>query len=493
MTHPASSPTSPRSRLAALLGTVAVMTVTTATATAAAPASTAAPAPAPAPAALVAQSTVTDPDGTTHTRYQRTYAGLPVLGGDLVVHQRPDGTRTTSGNDSPITLATTTATAKAPTPTSHRVVWAAGTAPAPVLAWETTTRTTHPDGTPGEIHTLTDARTGATLAAYDAVRTGTGHSQHAGTVPLTTYSTGTAYQLRDTTRGNQRTLDAMNQTGGGTLFTDPDDDWGGTGTPANRQSAGVDAHYATAVTWDFYRAVLGRNGIRGDGTGVTSRVHYGNHYPNAFWDPACACANYGDDPATGQTLATLDIAGHELTHGVIAATAGLTYTGEPGALNEGTADILGASVEFFADNTTDIGDYLIGERIFTGTDVRRMDHPSLDGHSRDYWSRDIGTLDPYTASGPARHFFYLLAEGSGPKEINKISYDSPTYDGSKLLGIGRDKAVRIWYRALSLYMTSTTDYARARTATLRAAADLYGPTGTEYGRVAAAWTAVNVH
>ncbi|WP_405762106.1 M4 family metallopeptidase [Streptomyces sp. NBC_00045] len=388
MTHPASSPNPPRTRLAVLLGTVAVMTVTAATA----PATAATPAA--AAAALTAQDTATV--------------------------------------------------------------------------------------------SVTDARAGT------GTGTGTGHSQHSGTVPLTTYFNGTAYQLRDTTRGNQRTLDAMNQTTGGTLFTDPDNDWGGTGTPANRQSAGVDAHYAAAVTWDFYKNVLGRNGIRGDGTGVTSRVHYGNNQPNAFWDPACACVNYGDDPATGQTLATLDIAGHELTHGVIAATAALTHSGEPGALNEGTADIFGTAVEFFADSTTDVGDYLIGERVFTGATVRRMDHPSLDGHSRDYWSPDIGTLDPYAASGPARHFFYLLTEGSGPKEINKISYDSPTYDGSKLLGIGQDKAVRIWYRALSLYMTSTTNYARARTATLRATADLYGPAGVEYGRVAAAWTAVNV-
>ncbi|MEU8837927.1 M4 family metallopeptidase [Streptomyces roseus] len=345
----------------------------------------------------------------------------------------------------------------------------------------------------------TTAGAGATTAIGTGTGTGpapapvgTGRSQHSGTVPLTTYFTGSAYQLRDTTRGDQRTLDAMNQTGGGTLFTDPDNDWGGAGTPADRQSAGVDAHYATAVTWDFYKGVLGRNGIRGDGTGVTSRVHHGSNNPNAFFDPSCFCASYGDDPVTGQTLATLDIVGHELTHGVIASTAGLTATGEPGGLGEGTADILGTAIEFFADNPTDAGDYFIGERAFAGGPLRRMDHPSLDGHSRDYWSRDLATLDPYAASGPARHFFYLLAEGSGPKEINKIAYDSPTYDGSKLLGIGQDKAVRIWYRALSTYMTSTTTYARARTATLMAAADLYGTAGVEYGRVAAAWTAVNV-
>ncbi|MFG3001583.1 M4 family metallopeptidase [Streptomyces sp. NPDC048340] len=482
MTHP--------TRLAVLLGTAAALTATAVTANAATPG------PATAPQTrLVVRATATDPDGTTHTRYDRTYAGLPVLGGDIVVHQRPDGTRTTTGNDTPITVPLPRAT-PTPTPTpapgraTRQVIWAAAATPA-TLAWETITRTTHRDGTPSELHTVTDARTGGTLATYDTVASGIGHSQHAGTVPLTTYFTGSLYQLRDTTRGNQRTLDAMNQPGGGTLFTDPDDTWGN-GTPTNRQSAGVDAHYATAVTWDFYKGVFGRNGIRGDGVGVVSRVHYGSNYPNAFWDGNCGCANYGNDPATGKTLATLDIVGHELTHGVTASTAGLMLSGESGALNEATSDILGTAAEFSAENTTDVGDYLIGEKAFASGPLRTMDRPSLDGHSRDYWSRDIGGIDPHYASGPARHFFYLLAEGSGPKVINKISYDSPTYDGSKLLGIGRDAATRIWYRALTLYMTSTTNYSGARRATLQAAGDLYGPSSAEAGRVAAAWTAVNV-
>ncbi|MYU17588.1 peptidase M4 family protein, partial [Streptomyces sp. SID8361] len=90
------------------------------------------------------------------------------------------------------------------------------------------------------------------------------------------------------------------------------------------------------------------------------------------------------------------------------------------------------------------------------------------------------------------HFFYLLSEGSGAKVINGVSYNSPTYDGSTVTGIGRDKAIKIWYRALTTYWTSTTKYAGARTGTLSAAADLYGSSSTEYKAVAAAWTAINV-
>lgn len=290
---------------------------------------------------------------------------------------------------------------------------------------------------------------------------------------------------------NQRTLDALNQTTGpGVLFTDADNTWG-TGNPANRQTAAVDVHYATAVTWDFYRDTFNRNGVRGDGVGTTSRVHYGNRYGNAFWSDSCACVSYGDGTTPGRPPTSLDVVGHELAHGLTSSTAGLLASGEPGGLNEGTSDILATAGEFYADNKADPGDYLLGERVFDGP-PRRMDRPSADGTSRDYWSADLGTLDPHASSGPARHFYYLLAEGSGPKVINGVAYDSPTYDGSKLLGIGRDKATRIWYRALTLHMRSTTNYAAARTATIQSAIELYGASSPEVTRVAAAWKAVNV-
>ncbi|MYU16868.1 peptidase M4 family protein, partial [Streptomyces sp. SID8361] len=90
------------------------------------------------------------------------------------------------------------------------------------------------------------------------------------------------------------------------------------------------------------------------------------------------------------------------------------------------------------------------------------------------------------------HFFYLLSEGSGAKEINGVKYDSPTSDGSKVEGIGRDKAEKIWYKALTTYMTSNTDYHAAREATQKAATDLFGADSAEVKGVDAAWAGVNV-
>ncbi len=121
-----------------------------------------------------------------------------------------------------------------------------------------------------------------------------------------------------------------------------------------------------------------------------------------------------------------------------------------------------------------------------------MDKPSKDGQSKDFWDSSTGGLDPHYSSGVANHFFYLLSEGSGAKEINGVKYDSPTADGSKVTGIGRDKAEKIWFKALTAYMTSNTDYKGAREATVKAATDLYGKDSAEVKGVESAWVGVAV-
>ncbi|MFR9796097.1 M4 family metallopeptidase [Streptomyces sp. MS06] len=462
---------------------------------------------------LVVRDVMEDADGTVHTRYERTYAGLPVLGGDLVTHVSRSGALkgVTKATRARISVASThaavpAATAKAhalqaadsvksATASSRKVIWAAGAKP--VLAYESVVKGVQADGTPSELHVVTDANTGKQIYSYQAIDTGTGTSEYSGTVTVgSTPSASGGYDLVDGGRGGHATYDLNGGTSGtGALFHDADDKWGD-GTTGNRQTAAVDAAYGAAVTWDFYKSAFNRNGIAGDGKAAYSRVHYGNAYVNAFWDDSCFCMTYGDGQNNAKPLTSLDVAGHEMSHGLTAATAGLKYRRESGGLNEATSDILGTSVEFFANNSSDPGDYLIGEKIDIngdGTPLRYMDRPSKDGGSADYWSRSVARLDVHYSSGVANHFFYLLSEGSGAKTINGVSYNSPTYDGSTVTGIGRDKAVQIWYRALTTYFTSSTDYAGARTGTLQAAADLYGSGSAEYNAVAAAWSAVNVN
>ena len=458
---------------------------------------------------LVTKDVVQDANGGRHLRYERTYAGLPVLGGDLIVHQDASGATKSVTKASEASLAGVDTTPALAAPKAQEaalaaeqgsvdgaprlVVWAAdGT---PKLAYETVIDGRESDGTPSKLHVVTDAKTGAVLSKADGIKRGSGTGVFVGNVPLTTTQSGSTYSLKDATRGGQYTTDMKNGTSGnGTLFSKSSDTWGN-GQASNRESAAVDAQYGAAVTWDFYKNTFGRSGIKNDGVGAMSRVHYDTGYVNAFWDDSCFCMTYGDGSGDTHPLTELDVAGHEMSHGVTSATANLNYSGESGGLNEATSDIMGSMVEFYANLPADTPDYLIGELIDingNGTPLRYMDKPSKDGQSADSWYSGVGNLDVHYSSGVANHFFYLLAEGSGAKVINGVSYNSPTVNNITVSGIGRDKAQQVWYKALTAYMTSTTDYAAARTATLNAATDLYGANSAEYNAVATAWAAVNV-
>jgi Zn-dependent metalloprotease len=190
-----------------------------------------------------------------------------------------------------------------------------------------------------------------------------------------------------------------------------------------------------------------------------------------------------------------------VTHGVTenSVSGGLTYGGESGGLNEATSDIFGTMVEFYAADASHPANYLIGEQIDlfgNGNALRSMYDPTLDRVSHGCWSTTTKDVDVHFSSGVGNHFFFDLAEGTGNTKYGR----SPICGSAPgVVGIGRDKAARIWYRALDVYFTSNTSYVdtanpanTARAYTLRAAQDLYGLCGTEYKAVRAAWTAVNV-
>ncbi|MCB5170099.1 M4 family metallopeptidase [Streptomyces bambusae] len=463
---------------------------------------------------LVVRDVVKDADGTVHTSYERTYAGLPVLGGDLTVHAKGAAQTVTKASRHAIKVADTGATVSAaaaekqavaaakaegskelkPSRTARKVIWAAsGT---PVLAFETVVGGFQHDGTPNELHVVTNAKTGAKIAEWQAVETGTGNTMYSGQVTIGSTQSGSTWNLTDATRGSHKTYNLNRGTSGtGTLFSGPDDIWGN-GNPSNLETAGADAHYGAQLTWDYYKNVHGRNGLRNDGVAPYTRVHYGNAYVNAFWQDSCFCMTYGDGDGNLKPLTSIDVAAHEMTHGLTSVTGKMNYSGESGGLNEATSDIMAAAVEFYANNPQDVGDYLVGEKIDirgNGTPLRYMDKPSKDGSSKDAWYSGIGSIDVHYSSGPANHWFYLASEGSGPKVVNGVSYDSPTSDGLPVTAIGRAAAEKIWFRALTVgYFTSTTNYSAARDATLRAAGDLYGVGSVTYNNAANAWAAINV-
>ncbi|WP_275461371.1 M4 family metallopeptidase [Streptomyces noursei] len=515
---------------------------------------------------LKATDTLVDPDGRRHVRFVRIHRGLPVLGGDLVVHLGADSAYqgVTRAARYRVDLPATDPKLSAGQAATKAAAVAQGTAGEPqlvvdaregrtTLAYQvqvTDSRTAEAGGArtvvvdattggvlsnvpvndpflspsvlrklrqrgerptpkPGAAATPTAPST-STAGGFPARATGSGASLFVGTVPLSTTQTAkNAFVLRDGTRGNTETRDA----GGKELekfisakpLVNGTNRWGD-GTTANRATAAVDAQFGITSTLDFYKKTFGRNGIKNDGAGAHALVHYGKNVGNAFWSSDCGCMLYGDGDGQLFTkpLVVLDVTGHELTHGVVDATANLQPTrvdaegrqfGEPGALNESLADIFGSAVEFATNNPKNPPNYLMGENLGLAQKfLRRLDEPSLDKleGAVDYWSKDTYDTEVHAGSGVSSHAFYLLAEGSGKKTIGKVAYDSPTYDGAKVTGIGRDKATAIFYRALTRYMVSTTDFHDARTATLQAAKDLYGANSTAYQTVDRAWAAVNV-
>ncbi|MBV2209120.1 MAG: M4 family metallopeptidase [Thermomonas sp.] len=487
--------------------------------------------------AFVARDAVVGPNGVEHVRYDRTFNGLPVIGGDVVMHSRNgrlSGTSQTLSSAVRPALRAKFSSDRAiveagarfgskffGAPSSRMVVYALGKSP--VLAHEVTFNGIKADQTPTEMHYFVDATSGQVLNSWDSVHTakpgpggagsasctpavGTGKSLTEGNVTLDTSKCGTSYRLVDTTRGNGAVHNmAMMTTGMGTVFTGSTNIWGNN-LLNNAQTVAADAAYGVSVTWDYYKLVHGRNGIANNGAGAISRVHYGRNYQNAFWSDGCFCMTFGDgdNGASILPLVALDIAGHEMSHGVTSRSAGLIYKGESGGLNEATSDIFGTMVEFYANNASDPADYVMGEALFPNnaamkTAIRWMFKPSLDKQSPDCYKSTLGNLDVHYSSGVANHFFYLLAEGAKvPAGFGEGTWANLTpaqlvcNGNTSLAGIGRGDAQKIWYLALTGYMTANTNYAGARVATINAATDLFGATSAQTNAVKAAWDAVSV-
>jgi Zn-dependent metalloprotease len=191
--------------------------------------------------------------------------------------------------------------------------------------------------------------------------------------------------------------------------------------------------------------------------------------------------------------------GHELAHGLMDSEANLTYAGESGGLNESSSDIFGELVRFsiygypidFTDwwvfppqragNYDSSGNYILDPA--TTKAGRYLDNPPLGtGAPSACWTTDTNNLEVHIAGLPNSHAFYLLAHG-GTSACNR----------QVVAGIGNADAARIWYEAVTNWMTASTDYHGARTACLNAAAAKFGADSPQYNAVAAAYSAINVN
>ena len=232
-----------------------------------------------------------------------------------------------------------------------------------------------------------DANDGAIVWNYNNLQTGMGESLYSGNVPLTTYAApGGLFYLEDVVT-KAGTFNYNNGTSTKARFTDADDVW-----ESAVQRAGVDAQFGAVSTLRYFKDVHGRDGINGnwgpapmmsaDGTTpvMTSGVHYRSGYNNAFWDGTQM--TYGEGNGTNFTpLVSLDIVGHEITHGITEHSANLIYSGESGALNESMSDVFGAMVERSTKGQS-AATWLVGEDCYTpgngnGDALRHLANPHL--------------------------------------------------------------------------------------------------------------------
>ncbi|MEV6883532.1 M20/M25/M40 family metallo-hydrolase [Streptomyces sp. NPDC051135] len=426
--------------------------------------------------------------------YERTYHGLPVVGGDAVV--LADG----KGRVRAVQSATEAAVAvpvearikaEQAVRTSRKLladVDEAGSARLVVrieddvqtLAWETVLVGSTEEHVPSRLHVFVDARTGKVVDSYDEVKAGTGHSEWNGPDPLAidTSRSGSQYALRDTTRPG---LQCSDYNGG--LFTGPDDDWG-TGSASSRETGCVDVMYAAQKESDMLRDWLGRNGHNGNGGSWPVLV--GLDQLNAYWDGSRVTIGHN---SAGKWIAGMDVVGHEFGHGLDSNTPG--GANHESGLGEATGDIMGALTEAYANQPApyDTPDYTVGEEIdLQGRGpIRNMYNPRLVNNDPSCYSASIPNTEEHAAAGPMNHWFYLLAEGSSPGGGKPAS---PTCDGSQVTGVGIRNAGKIFYGGM-LLKTSGMTYKRYRTATLTAAKNLDASCDL-FDATKAAWTAVAV-
>ncbi|MGA8892597.1 MAG: M4 family metallopeptidase, partial [Anaeromyxobacteraceae bacterium] len=283
-------------------------------------------------------------------------------------------------------------------------------------------------------------------------------------------------------------------------------------TTVNGQTAAVDAQHGVGTSLDFYRNVFGRDGIDGRGTSTFSAVHLlspltGEPWDNAFWSNLSFGMFYGDGSYGGPAalsnpfgflaLTEIDITGHEVTHGVTFSTADLLYGGESGGLNESASDILGSLIEAYGarpagrdDVIPESGtDWMIGSKSGRGTPLRWMAKPSRDLFSANEWFDGIRWLDVHFSSGPMNRWFYFLSQGAS---ADPAADTHSAFLPGGMAGIGNDKAGRIFFHALTAYMTPEEDYTTVRESVLFAAVDLHGAGSPEVAAVEDAFAAINV-
>jgi Zn-dependent metalloprotease len=257
-----------------------------------------------------------------------------------------------------------------------------------------------------------------------------------------------------------------------------------TGDPA------VDEAYDyLGATYDLFFDEYNRNSLDDEGMELIASVHYARNYDNAFWNGEQMV--FGDGRIFNRFTSSVDVIGHELSHGVTELTAGFRYVDQSGALNESTSDVFGILVkQRFLGLAADESDWLIGKELVDGTGIngvalRSMSEPGTayddpilggkdpqPGHMDDYVETNSDNGGVHINSGIPNHAFYLAATAIG--------------------GNAWEEAGLVWYEALISEVTPNQNFAGWAELTIETAARLFGANDIVPQAFEDAWIEVGV-
>ncbi len=469
---------------------------------------------------LVLLQALTDDIGMTHTRYAQYYKGVKVEGAQVLVHEKNGIITTVNGNwvkdisgsvNPSITKASALALAKTHMP-AKKYYWEIPAMESMLKEIKNNPNATYypnaklvlaaQDYTQNgaqyklsyklDIYAETkenhktifiDATTGYLNYMLDGCHQGNANgiaeTRYSGTQNILTDSISpTEYRLFDNTRGGSiHVLNANNSFNFGNAieFTDSNNYWNNTNAQMN--DAATDAYWGLQVSYDYFMQQHGRDSYDDSGAAILAYVHVSNNWFNASWNGQFI--QFGD--GNNNPLTHIDVAAHELAHGVTGTSANLIYANESGALNESYSDVFANAVEFFGQATG--ADWLIGTANFV---LRDMSNPKAFGQPDTYLGQNWDSIQyiVHTNSGVQNYWFYLLTDGDTGTNDNGDSYT--------VTGLGIDTSGAIAYRNLVYYLTPGSNYFDAREGAITSALDLYGTCSNAVLQTIKAWHAVGI-
>ncbi|MFG6113855.1 M4 family metallopeptidase [Halobacillus sp. MO56] len=464
-------------------------------------------------ASLLEKKTEKDDLGMTHVRFQQSKNGIPVEGSEVIVHYNQDNAITsvngefnTAVENAEVTtepaisqeraLAAAKQAVKAPekldyAPSSELVIY-----PFDDKAYLAHKVNVNFLGEkPGNWYVYVDAETGKVIDQYNALMHADGYlpAKGSGTGVLGDHrklhvshknektGDGTKFYLQDNSHDGLDgiyTYDLAHQWGGlpGEVHSKVGSAWN-----AEYDQPAVDAHYNSEKVYEYYLEEHDRNSIDGEGMAIKSSVHFGEDYNNAFWNGHQMTYGDGDGEFFVPLSAGLDVAAHEMTHGVISHSGGLKYQFQSGALNEAFADIFGALVD---EEDWEVGEDIMAEAAKESgrTSLRSLSNPSKYPVGATYAPYGDGS-GMYPSHMDEYYDLPRDLDNGGVHINSSIINHAAYYTGEQ---IGKDKLGQIYYRALTVYFTPDTNFSQARQALIQSATDIYGEgseevQATEYG------------